>query len=126
MTQYVNLATIKTDFEGVVNRWIKFTAPMHNLTPQEQDLISQLLLQYFRLKEKIDDPELLWKMVFDYDTKAEIKNVLGWKDYTLQNLLTRLRKKGIITRNNQIAKPYIPNLSSDAKGYKIIFNFIIQ
>jgi hypothetical protein len=63
-------------------------------------------------------------MVFDYDTKQLIKKELGIKDPNLQNVLTSLRKKGVVI-DNEIVSTYIPNIEVDSNNFKIIFNFNI-
>ena len=120
-----SIATIRTDFRGVLDKWINFTYPFHNLTLKEQSVLAALLYYYFIFKKDIKSEDVVWKMVFDYDTRMKIKQELDMKDYALQNNLTRLRKKKIL-KNNKIVKHYIPNIKWDAKSFKIVFNFILK
>ncbi len=122
----VNVARINTDLYGVLTKWMAFTKPFHNLTLQEQETVAALLHEYILLKEDIKDESLLWKMVFDYDTKTKVKKLLGGvKDYSLQNVLSRLRTKGVI-KDNKIIKSYIPNIDASTRKYKIIFDFNVK
>ena len=122
----VNIARITTDLYGVLKNWMAFTKPFHNLTQQEQETVAALLYQYIKLRESVTNEDMLWKMVFDYDTKTEVKKLLGGiKDYSLQNVLSRLRTKGVI-EDNRIKKSYIPNIATDTKKYKIIFDFNVK
>lgn len=121
----VNVANITTNFNGVISKWINFTHPFHKLTKQEQETLTALLIYYFKFKETLDDEDIIWKMVFDYETKLEIQNMLGAKDYTLQNTFSKLRKRNIL-KNNKVIKSYIPNIEKDSKNFKIVYNFTIK
>jgi hypothetical protein len=103
-------------------QWLEITKPFHKLAKQQQDVLALLLYYHYMFKKDITTEKVLWKMVFDYDTKAKIKEELGIKDAVLHNNLTILRKKNIII-NNQIVSTYIPKLTDNAKNFKVIFNF---
>lgn len=120
----VKQANINVNFKGLFKHWLDITKSFHKLTNQEQSILSLLLYYYYEYKKEITNETILWKMVFDYDTKAKIKEELGMKDQVLQNNLTKLRKKNIV-QDNQIVKTYIPQLSEDVKNFKVIFNFNI-
>lgn len=118
-----NSANINTDVKGLMRYWLDFTEPFHKLTHQQKSILSLLLYYYFEYKKEISNEALVWKMVFDYDTKAKIKEELkDMPDYTLQNNLTALRKKNII-KNNIINKAYVPNYDMSKEKYAIILNF---
>lgn len=119
------IAVINTDMLGLMKYWLKFTEPFHKLAEQPQQILAALLYHYFEYKKEIKNEKLVWKMVFDYDTKMKIKQTLNdLPDYTLQNNLTKLRKLNII-KNNKINKAYIPNIEDDAKSFTIAYKFNI-
>lgn len=122
-----NTAIINTDLKGLMKYWLQFTQPFHNLTNQQQDVLSLLLYHYFKLKKDVKNDKLLWKMVFDYDTKSKIKKELNdLPDYTLQNILSTLRKKNVI-KNNKIINTYIPKIESLKENkYALIYVFNIK
>lgn len=120
------IVTINTDLKKLMKYWLKFTEPFHGLTQQQQKLIALLLYYYFDYKQVIKSEKVVWKMVFDYDTKMKIKEELdNLPDYTLQNLLSILRKKEVI-KNNKINHIYIPNLELNAKDFTIVYKFNIM
>jgi predicted transcriptional regulator len=85
--------------------------------------VLSLLLYYYDLYSgETSNIDIVWKMVFNYDTKVNIRTELDIKDQTLQNVLTRLRKKNVI-KDNKILSTYIPNMEKDSTNFKIIFNF---
>jgi hypothetical protein len=73
---------------------IKTLPPLNRLRNKELDVLSELL--YFNDKYSNIPQELRWKIVFDYDTKMEMIKYLGIKDIDMYNIITSLRKKGII------------------------------
>jgi hypothetical protein len=118
----IKQANINITLKGMFRQWLEITKPFHKLAKQQQDVLALLLYYHYMFKKDITTEKVLWKMVFDYDTKAKIKEELGIKDAVLHNNLTILRKKNIII-NNQIVSTYIPKLTDNAKNFKVIFNF---
>lgn len=117
------IVNINVDKKKFFKYWLEFTKPFHHLPEQEQQVLSMLLYHYFELKKSIKKESLIWKMVFDYDTKAKIKEELNdLPDYTLQNILSRLRKKKVI-ENNKINGAYIPNINNNTKQFLIAYQF---
>lgn len=106
-------------------RWLELTRPLHNLKGNQLKVLAWLLYYYYDYKKTIDSDEVIWKLVFNYDTKAKIKESVGIEDASFQNTLSILRKKGAIV-NNQVAKPYIPEMDKDAKSFKLIYHFKIM
>lgn len=118
------IATIPITKEKLFYRWLELTKPFHKLPDQLMVVLSKLLFHYNKYKATTKDEDLAWKLVFDYDTKMIIKEEMGIKDQTLQNALSKLRKNNII-KGKRIMSNYIPNLTDDAKEFKLIFNFKI-
>lgn len=119
------VANITTNFNGLIRKWVAFTYPFHKLPTQEQETLTAILIFYFQFKKNIKDENIIWKMVFDYDTRVKISNMINTKDYTLQNNLTKLRKKNII-KDNKVVPNYIPNLEPDCKSFRILYNFTVK
>lgn len=118
-------ANIRTSKKQFFKHWLNLTKPFHKLTEQEIDVVSLFLYYHNEFKDGTTNKKMLWKFVFDYDTKMLIKKELGMKDQGLQNVLTVLRKKKVII-NNTINPVYIPDLNTGDKDFKIIFNLLIN
>lgn len=118
-------ANIRTSKKGFFKLWLDLTRPFHKLTDQEIEVVSLLLFYHNEFKEETTNVKMLWKFIFDYDTKQKIKKELGMKDQGLQNVLTSLRRKKVII-NNSINPVYIPDLNKGDKDFKIIFNLIVN
>jgi hypothetical protein len=105
-------------------KWLSITHQFHKLKPQEEDILALFLYYHYKLKQEITNNKILWKVLFDYDTKNDIKKELGIKDQAMQNALTAFRKKKIIV-DNVISKAVIPEFTKTDDNFKIIFNFNI-
>lgn len=104
--------------------WLELTRPFHKLTQQQTNVLALLLYYYFEYRKDITNSRVLWKEVFDYDTKTKIQKELNIKPQGIQNVLTALRKKEII-QGNEIIKTYVPNIEYKAKEFNLLFKFNI-
>lgn len=118
------IANINIRLKGLFKQWLVITRVFHKLTEQQMSILALLLYYHYILKQDITNEKILWKMVFDYDTKLKIRNELNISDQAIQNTLNILRKKNII-KSNRITPTYIPELEKDSTNFKIIFNFNI-
>ena len=48
------------------------------------------------------------------------------KSGVFNNLLTTLRRKGVLSKDNKIIPALIPNIKPDSTGFKLIFDFEIN
>jgi hypothetical protein len=119
------VANIKVTPEKLFQWYMDVTKPFHKLSDQHALIVSQLLYYYYIYGKSISDDDITWKMVFNYETKAKIKEYVNIKDQQLQNILSVLRKKGII-KNNKIIDSYIPNIEPTAKSFMVVFNLTLQ
>lgn len=118
------VATINIRIKDLFKQWLEITKIFHNLRDQEISILSLLLYNHYKLKKEITNEKILWKLVFDYDVKMEIEEELNIKGQSLRNVLTALRKKGVI-QDNKISKVFIPEIEEESDNFKIIFNFNI-
>jgi len=121
----VKQANINIKLKDLFLKWLDITSSFHNLTGQQKDVLALFLYYHYKFKKEITNDKILWKLVFDYDTKALIKEELNLKNAGLQNILTVFRKRNIINEKNEITPVYIPALEQDSTEFKIIFNFNI-
>lgn len=120
----IKVASINITLKDLFRKWLEITRLFHKLTDQEISILALILYYYHTYKKDITNDKILWKIVFDYDTKHLIKEELNIKDQGIQNVLSSLRKKGII-RNNKVLATYIPELEEGSHEFKIVFNFNI-
>lgn len=118
------VATINIRIKDLFKQWLEITKIFHNLRDQEINILALFLYNHYKLKKEITNEKILWKLVFDYDVKIEIEEELNIKGQSLRNVLTALRKKGII-QDGRISKMYIPEIEDKSDNFKIVFNFNI-
>lgn len=118
----IKSATLNVKIKNFFFRYIEFLKPFHNLTNQEQKVLALFLYYHYKLSKEITNNKVLWKEVFDYDTKRLILDELQIEDSGLQNILTSLRKKKVII-DKQISKNYIPDITNNPKTFVLTFNF---
>lgn len=125
MSKNEKVANINTNLKSFFRRWVQFTEPFHKLNNRQQQVLSLLLYYHYILKQEITNNKILWKEVFDYDTKVKIYSELEIHQTGLENILTQLRKKNVIM-DNQISPVYIPDLDKNSKTFTIKYNFVIN
>lgn len=117
-------ANINVKLKTFFHRFVEFLYPFHGLTDRQQKVLSLLLYYHYELKSQITNNKILWKEVFDYDTKVKIYTEMDIKATALENLLTQLRKKKVII-DNEISGVYIPIIDNKSKKFSLKFNFNI-
>lgn len=124
MNTNVKSLNMNVHLKTLFRLWLDITSSFHKLTKQQIEVLALLLYYHHELEKEITNKKILWRMVFDYETKSKIKRELNIKDASLQNVLTSLRKKGIV-KDNQIVSTYIPKLEQGNNNFRVIFNFTI-
>ena len=111
---------IKCTDRNFYRYYVELLNPIARLRKKELDVLAQLL--YHDNKYKSLEDKIRYKIIFDQDTKLEIRESLNLSEASLNNNLSELRKKKVII-NNQIAKGYriFPGESN-----KLVFNFIVD
>lgn len=121
MNKIINMnITVKDLFR----KWLEITKPFHSLNKQQQDILGLFLYYHFKLQDQITNNKILWKMVFDYETKHKIKEELGIKDQAIQNAMTFFKKNNVI-EDGKITPVFIPTIEKKNNNFKIVFNFNI-
>lgn len=119
------VVNINTNTKKFFQHWLTFTTPFHKLAKKPQQILALLLYHHYVLGKEITNNKILWKQVFDYDTKVKIANELDIKQSYLENVLSQLRKSRII-EDNKISEVYIPRITIKDKGFTVKYNFIFK
>ena len=124
----IKIANLNVKLKELFFKWLDITKAFHKLNNQQQQVLALLLYYHYIYKKDITNNKILWKIVFDYDTKIKIMEdpVLktGLTVGALNNIFTVLRKNNIIS-DGEISKIFIPELEIKSKQFKVIFNFNI-
>lgn len=118
------IININTDIKTVFKHYLFITKPLNKLRPKEIDVLSLLLYYNYLETPNFKRDEDRWRRVFDYSTKLLIREELQMEDYTLQNVLSSLRKKKVI-KDNIIMDYYIPKVDPK-NNFQLIFNFNVK
>lgn len=122
----VNIANIRTaNIFDLLEKWVALTQPLHHLTDAESAILLEFLKKRHVFSTNVKDEHVVDLLLFSTETRKEIMDKLGYKMGTFQNYLSAMRTKGVIF-DNKINPKLVPNIESDAKDFKLIYNFIIK
>jgi hypothetical protein len=124
MNKDEKVANLNIKLKDFFFKWVEFTRPFHKLNTRQSDVLALLLYHHFKFQYQITNTKILWKVLFDYDSKITISEELGIQLAALENLLSQLRKRKVIV-NNVITPYFIPQIDKKSKTFKLIFNFNI-
>lgn len=123
----INIKRINVDVKQLFTYWLTFLKPYHNLRQKEIEALSVFLYYRHKLSEEVLNKSLIDKLLFSPDVRKNIMADLGIKStYVFNNLLTALRNKEVITRDNKIAEVLIPNFLPGSDNFKLVFNFEVN
>ena len=121
----MNIKRIHTDKKSIFRYWLEFLKPYHKLRNKEIEALSLMLYYRYELSREIPNLEMVDMILFSTETRGKIRAELGnMSQKVFNNLLTSLRKKGVLTKENKINHVLIPNMTEN--GFKLIFNFEIE
>lgn len=126
MSNNINIKTLNVNKKKFFTYWLKFLKPYHHLRNKELELLALLLIKRHELSQKISDDSLVDIMLFERKTREELRTEMKYANHgVLQNMLSGLRSKGVIT-DNKINKLLIPNLERNSNNFKLVLNFNIN
>jgi len=114
----ITIPTSKTKFFRQGLEIIRHIPPLNLLSNRELDVLAHLLYYDYLYRDIPED--LREKLVFDYEIRVIIRDSIGISEAVLNNLITSIRKKGIITGKKTISIGLNPD------NPDIIFKFKIE
>ena len=122
-----SVKSIQTDSRTVFMYWLEFLKPYHKLANKEVEALSILLYYRWELSKEVSNMALVDKLLFSSEIRLKVREDLGgMKSGVFNNLLTTLRRKGVLSKENKIIPALIPNIKPDSTGFKLIFDFEIN
>lgn len=118
-----NRAVLKVNLREAFRKWLELTRTFNKLTNREIDFLSLLLYHRYLIAKEIKSELYLNKILFGTELRKQIREDLGIKPQVFLNVLSKLRKKGIII-NNTIHKGYVPSISENT--LRITFDLKIE
>ena len=123
--QNMNIKRIHTDKKSIFRLWLEFLKPYHKLRNKEIEALSLMMYYRYELSREIPNVEMVDMILFSTETRSKIRSELSdMSQKVFNNLLTSLRKKGVLTKDNKIHHNLIPNMTES--GFKLIFNFEVK
>lgn len=123
--QNMNIKRIHTDKRSIFRYWLEFLRPYHKLRSKEMEALSLMLYYRYELSREIPNMSIVDMILFSTETRVKIRKDLGdMGQKVFNNLLTSLRKKGVINTDNKINPVLIPAMTED--GFKLVFNFEVK
>ena len=89
--------------------WVEFLAPFHKLTARERDVMARILVQYFKLKDNIPDPEVLKEVMWSQTSRKDMRESLKMSQAHFQMILAKLREAGVLV-DGDLNPKYIPHV----------------
>ncbi len=123
--QEKNIKKINTTRKSIFRYWLEFLRPYHKLRNKEIEALSLMLYYRYELSREVSNEEIVDTMLFSTSTRNKIRielGSIGTKGFN--NLLTSLRKKGVLSKDNKITKVLIPKMTEN--GFQLIFDFEIK
>ena len=103
-----NVIYLKCTEDSFYRMWIEFLTPFHKLTAREKDVAARIIIQYFRLKDDIPDPEVLRDVLWSRKSRKDMMDSLGMSQAHFQMVLSKLKTAGVLVDGN-IDPRYIPH-----------------
>lgn len=112
----ITIPTNKTKFFRQYLQLIRDIPPLDGLSSRELDVLAHLLYYNYLYKEIAE--HLREKLVFDYETRVAIRDSIGITEPVLNNLISSLKKKGVIS-----GKRIVPKIDITPDTPELIFKF---
>lgn len=123
--QNKNIKRIHTTKKSIFRYWLEFLRPYHKLRTKEIEALSLMLYYRYELSREVSNEEIVDTILFSKSTRNKIRVELGDMDQKVfNNLLTSLRKKNVLSKENKITKVLIPKMTEN--GFQLIFDFDIK
>lgn len=115
-----NLIYLKCmSFDDFCKTWVAILTPFHHLTSRERDVAARIISQYFKLRQKVQDPEVLRDLLWSKSSRQDMMKSLKMSSEHFQMKLGKLRKAEFII-DNDINPRYLPHTSDEPRSTLLI------
>lgn len=123
-----NVIPISTPLDiSFFRAWLDFTAPLHNLTNSERQVMACYLKKHYELSKDVLKDSLLGSFLMSYEVKKEVMETCNIKPSSLQVILSKFRKTGLMV-DGKINPKLIPAITKeveDSKEFRLMVRFTI-
>lgn len=104
-----NVILLKCTEDSFYRTWIEFLTPFHKLTAREKDVAARILMQYFKFKDNVPDPDVLRDLLWSSRSRKDIMTSLKMSQAHFQMVLAKLRSSKFLMEDDEINPRYIPH-----------------
>lgn len=98
---------------------IRSISPINKLRPKELDVLAEIMYQNNKYSDL--EPNIKNTMVFNTNTRKEMRLKIGITEESFNNNLSILRRHGLLSKDNKLI-PFLDTVTYK-DGYKLEFNF---
>lgn len=113
-----NVIYLKCTDDSFYRMWMEFLTPFHKLTSREKDVAARIILQYFKFKDSVPDPEVLRDLLWSRKSRKDIMDSLKMSQAHFQMVLAKLRTAGVLV-DGDINPRYIPHRRADDERFML-------
>ena len=113
-----NVIYLKCTDDSFYRMWMEFLTPFHKLTYREKDVAARIILQYFKFKDNVQDPEVLRELLWSRKSRKDIMDSLKMSQAHFQMVLAKLRTAGVLV-DGDINPRYIPHRKADDQRFML-------
>ena len=88
--------------------WMEFLTPYHKLTTREKDGAARILMQYFKFKDNVSDPDVLRELLWSKRSRQDMMDSLKMSRAYFQVVLTKLANIGFL-QDGDINPRFLPH-----------------
>lgn len=103
-----NVFLVTCTEDSFYRAWIEFLTPYHKLTSREREVAARLLMQYFKFRGSVSDPEVLHELMWSKRSRKDIMESLGMSPAHFQMVLGKLKSSGFL-KDGDINPRFIPH-----------------
>jgi DNA-binding MarR family transcriptional regulator len=122
----INVQTIKVERKQFFSVWLQLLQPFLKLRDQELTVLASLLYYRYVIHQQVKSKTMVDELLFNTRTRKQIREELDIKNYSFNNILSALRKKGLIV-NNTLNQKIVPILDTDEfDNFKLVYNIEVK
>lgn len=88
--------------------WMEFLTPYHKLTAREKDVAARILMQYFKFRDNVPDPDVLEELLWSKTSRKDMMDSLKMSAAHFQLVLTKLKSVGFLN-DMEINPRFLPH-----------------
>lgn len=101
------VTVVPSTSDNFLRAWLEIMRPLHKMTSKEMDYAAVLLKKRYEIAQDVTDQGKIDKLLFDEDTKEDIRIESGVSQSHAKAILYSMKRKGVIVKK-RVNPMYIP------------------